>query len=71
MTAQPNWLKTCPLCGGDNQCAMASGDAGKACWCQDITIDAAALTAVPPDSAGKRCLCPACGRITGDTSNAR
>jgi len=71
MTAQQTWLKTCPLCGGDNQCAMAAGKAAETCWCWAATIDAAALAKIPPDSVGKRCLCPACGRITGDTSDAR
>tara|TARA_R110001592_G_scaffold363371_1_gene685705 strand:+ start:325858 stop:326073 length:216 start_codon:yes stop_codon:yes gene_type:complete len=71
MTTQQTWLKTCPLCGGENQCAMASGDDGRACWCQAVIIDAAALARIPADSVGKRCLCPACGQTSGDTSDAR
>jgi len=71
MTTQQTLLKTCPLCGGENQCAMAAGETGKACWCQAVTIDASALANIPAESIGKRCLCPACGRITGDTTDAR
>ena len=71
MTAEQKWLKTCPLCGGDNQCAMAADQAAEICWCQAVTISAASLAAIPADSVDKRCLCPACGRTQGGTSHAR
>jgi len=71
MTATEQWLKTCPLCGGDNQCAMAAGRPAQTCWCATATISADALAAIPQDSIGKRCLCPACGQTEGDSSFER
>ena len=53
----------CPLCGGDNQCAMAAGQPAETCWCQGASISPEALAAIPAESVGVRCLCPACGRL--------
>ncbi|MAT94764.1 MAG: hypothetical protein CME59_19500 [Halioglobus sp.] len=55
--------KTCPLCGGDNACAVAAGRSHEACWCWDATLDADALAAIPPASKNRHCICAACGRI--------
>jgi len=55
--------KTCPLCGADNQCAMAAGKPAESCWCQDVTFDPKALERIPPASQGKHCVCQACGRL--------
>ncbi|TXS96380.1 cysteine-rich CWC family protein [Parahaliea maris] len=52
----------CPVCGRDNQCAVARGGAIESCWCAATPIDHNALAAVPETERGKRCLCPACGR---------
>ncbi|MBP6701417.1 MAG: cysteine-rich CWC family protein [Halioglobus sp.] len=71
MTAPEQWFKTCPLCGGDNQCAIAAGRPGETCWCVSATIGAAALAAIPAESVGKRCICPACGRGKGETLDER
>ncbi|MDH4039049.1 MAG: cysteine-rich CWC family protein [Gammaproteobacteria bacterium] len=71
MTAPEQWLKTCPLCGGDNRCAMAAGRPVDSCWCAAATISAAALAAVPAESVGKRCLCPACGSSKGEPLDER
>ena len=51
----------CPLCGADNQCAMASGKAPESCWCMSAEISAEALAALPESERGVRCICPACG----------
>lgn len=59
----------CPLCGGDNQCAIAAGKPPETCWCQNATISAEALAAVPEDAVNKVCLCPACGQATQEASD--
>lgn len=71
MTESDPKEKICPLCGGDNQCAMAAGKPPESCWCQEATFDKEALEAIPAESQGKHCLCPACGRLTEDSSLAR
>lgn len=57
------WEQTCPLCGGDNDCAIAAGEAIGECWCRTATISARALAAIPAESVGRRCICATCGRI--------
>ncbi|WP_415357203.1 cysteine-rich CWC family protein [Halioglobus sp. Uisw_031] len=60
----------CPLCGGDNQCAVAAGLPPESCWCQSVSISGQAREKAK-DSAGERCLCPSCGLPTGDKPDAR
>ena len=50
----------CPLCGADNQCAIAAGNPPETCWCYNNTLDAdvAAEAAAITDA---QCVCPACG----------
>jgi hypothetical protein len=55
--------KICPLCGGDNECAVAAGKPPDSCWCKKVTISPKALAAIPVESVDKYCLCPACGRL--------
>ncbi|KAA1188363.1 cysteine-rich CWC family protein [Pseudohalioglobus sediminis] len=50
----------CPLCGGDNACAIAAGRAAETCWCQGVVISAAALESLPPEERGVRCICETC-----------
>lgn len=57
----------CPLCGGDNDCAMANELAPESCWCVSIAIAPEILAAVPSDAVGKRCICPRCARAEGGT----
>lgn len=64
MTAPDPLAKTCPLCGADNQCAMANGKPPESCWCQSVQIDPEALARVPEASRNKHCICQACGSIT-------
>jgi hypothetical protein len=52
--------RTCPLCGGDNQCAMASGKAPESCWCVSVEIAPTVLQRLPADAIGKVCICGAC-----------
>ncbi|MEM9418374.1 MAG: cysteine-rich CWC family protein [Planctomycetota bacterium] len=50
----------CPLCGGFNRCAIAQGQAPKACWCMSVTVPASLLEQLPSGTAGKSCICGAC-----------
>ena len=59
--------RICPLCGGDNQCAMAGNSPVTECWCVKTAIDHQRLAAIPADARGKRCICPACAGVEGET----
>lgn len=65
-TAPPHSIdpSRCPLCGGDNRCAMeiekATGIPQAACWCMDAAIDPATRAQIPPAARGKACICAAC-----------
>lgn len=54
----------CPLCGGDNRCAMeieqASGQAQPPCWCVSQTFSAELLARLPAEAQGKACICAGC-----------
>lgn len=51
----------CPLCGGDNACAMASGDGGAGeCWCFAARIPPETLARIPEEERGRRCVCARC-----------
>jgi hypothetical protein len=51
----------CPLCGGDNACAMAApgGGAGE-CWCLAALIPPGTLARIPEAERGRRCACARC-----------
>ncbi|RLA48834.1 MAG: hypothetical protein DRR04_06240 [Gammaproteobacteria bacterium] len=63
MTKPDAQQQICPLCGADNQCAMAAGQPTESCWCLNVSLSPGALAAIPAESVGVRCLCPACGRL--------
>ncbi|PKO65638.1 MAG: hypothetical protein CVU22_19070 [Betaproteobacteria bacterium HGW-Betaproteobacteria-16] len=54
----------CPLCGGDNRCAMeiehATGMPQPPCWCVAATFSPELMARLPAESAGKACICPNC-----------
>jgi hypothetical protein len=54
----------CPLCGGDNRCAMeierASGQPQPPCWCTTAHFPPDLLARLPAEAAGKACICAAC-----------
>ncbi|WP_373280224.1 cysteine-rich CWC family protein [Leeia oryzae] len=57
----PESSTTCPLCGGNNQCAPAiCGRLDVDCWCSDKTFPPALLAQVPADLKHKVCICAAC-----------
>jgi hypothetical protein len=54
----------CPLCGGDNRCAMeieqATGQTQPPCWCVTQTIPAGLLERLPAEARGTACVCARC-----------
>jgi hypothetical protein len=54
----------CPLCGGDNRCAMeierATGQKQGPCWCVSQTFSAELLARLPASAQGKACICAHC-----------
>ncbi|MEX1167950.1 MAG: cysteine-rich CWC family protein [Hydrogenophaga sp.] len=68
MNAQPYLQDAtrCPLCHGDNRCAMererATGLPQEICWCVVETFPPALMAALPAEAAGKACICAACVR---------
>ncbi|MSP98474.1 MAG: hypothetical protein EXR29_14905 [Betaproteobacteria bacterium] len=59
----------CPLCGGDNRCAMElspsrSPNIGE-CWCKSADFGNALLARVPEAARGKACICARCAGFSG------
>ncbi|HEY9097166.1 MAG TPA: cysteine-rich CWC family protein [Hydrogenophaga sp.] len=54
----------CPLCGGDNRCAMeierATGQPQPPCWCVQAHFPPALIDALPAQAQGKSCICMVC-----------
>ncbi len=68
----------CPLCGGDNRCAVevehATGQPQPPCWCMDTPIDAALIDRVAqeaPQASGKACICARCALAAASASLAK
>ena len=64
MSTTPTDPTRCPLCGGDNRCAMeqarATGQAQPPCWCTTQRFPAELLARLPAEAAGKACICAGC-----------
>ncbi|BBR52607.1 MULTISPECIES: cysteine-rich CWC family protein [Pseudomonas] len=59
-----NDKQRCPACGALNQCSLADPRlATQPCWCFTVTIDPAALRALPDELRNKACLCPRCAEV--------
>ena len=54
----------CPLCGGDNGCAMAAeqatGEAQPACWCVSALFSPTLLARLPAGAVDAACICARC-----------
>ena len=54
----------CPLCGGDNRCAMeierATGQAQPPCWCLSVPFAPELLARLPAQAEGLACICARC-----------
>lgn len=56
-----NTSQLCPLCGGPNDCQLASTAAFKGqCWCARVEIPKELLARVPEDRRNLSCICPRC-----------
>ena len=54
---------TCPLCGGDNACAVAaSGRTDTPCWCASADFPAPLLDRIPAEHRMRACVCAGCVR---------
>jgi len=62
----------CPLCGGDNRCAMATTAANEcaACWCKSTTIAADVLACIPEQARNVACICASCASKPAPTTTA-
>lgn len=65
----------CPLCGGDNRCAMevarATGEAQEPCWCTTQVFSPQLLARLHKVAAGKACICARCVAALSDERSAR
>lgn len=54
----------CPLCGGENGCAIArkqtTGQAQPPCWCVSASFSADLLARLPADMLNAACICARC-----------
>jgi hypothetical protein len=50
----------CPLCGRNNNCALAAGRINESCWCTNVTVTGAMLARISADRRGAACVCAAC-----------
>lgn len=57
--------RRCPLCGGLNQCAVATtGELTTDCWCRTARIAPEVLARIPAEQRLRACVCPACAGQT-------
>jgi Cysteine-rich CWC len=61
----------CPLCGKENQCALARGCPSTPCWCADVAIAAAVLASIPAEARGKACICRDCALAAANSFRSR
>lgn len=63
-TLLPTDPTRCPLCGGDNRCAMEvereTGLTQPPCWCTTQRFSAELLARLPAEAQGKACICGRC-----------
>ena len=48
----------CPLCGGDNACAMEAGTDD--CWCRNVRFAPGLFEKLPDEARGAACICRRC-----------
>ncbi len=57
---EPN-TSICPLCGGENSCALVvSAESSEPCWCESLKIPEAVLQQIPLEARNKSCVCREC-----------
>ncbi|CAM3548093.1 cysteine-rich CWC family protein [Paenibacillus lupini] len=50
----------CPICKEENNCGNLARLPAGACWCSKETFPQAVFERIPPELAGKACVCQAC-----------
>jgi hypothetical protein len=55
--------KRCPLCNGDNKCAIPNGEKPQSCWCMTISISSNLLEKTTEKN---RCICQKCVMSNND-----
>jgi glutaredoxin len=66
MNLEQNYI--CPLCGGQNECALAkTGSLDGQCWCREVKINPAAIARAHEQLHNQSCICMQCAMAT--TSN--
>jgi|GEM_PF-3406866 hypothetical protein len=71
MTADsPDKATVCPLCAGDNNCALTTPCQTIAdCWCLTASISPEALERIPQDQINTTCICQACATATDSNAS--
>ncbi|MBO6752923.1 MULTISPECIES: cysteine-rich CWC family protein [Spongiibacter] len=62
MTRETANNQLCPLCEGENHCAIAAGQAAASCWCMTTEISDEAKKAAAEAGPPQRCICPGCAQ---------
>ncbi|QSO48393.1 cysteine-rich CWC family protein [Alicyclobacillus mengziensis] len=52
--------KTCPICGGDNNCGNVAGKLHGTCWCDKEVFPQGVFENIPSNSTTKSCICQSC-----------
>tara|TARA_R110001592_G_scaffold353626_1_gene652653 strand:+ start:1029 stop:1274 length:246 start_codon:yes stop_codon:yes gene_type:complete len=60
--SSPDEQRLCPLCAGDNHCAVASGQDASQCWCMTAQFPPSLLEQTV-EYAGKQCICDQCRQL--------
>ncbi|WP_319371330.1 cysteine-rich CWC family protein [uncultured Ilyobacter sp.] len=55
-----NKKEICPLCGGENGCATATGSDPYSCWCMTVKVPQELLDRIPKEKRGEACVCKKC-----------
>lgn len=50
----------CPICGKDNECAIANGKNPNKCWCMNFNIKPEVLNIIKTKYKDKACICKNC-----------
>lgn len=57
----------CPLCGGDNGCAITRQLPPESCWCMSVHIPRHVRSRIPEEKRNQACICEPCAQ--SDISN--
>lgn len=52
--------RICPICGKENNCAIANGKNPEECWCMNVSFPKEVFENIPDDKKDKSCVCLDC-----------